>query len=118
MKVERAGGRHPAVPLGLLLVGLLVVAAQCRPADVPVRRVIELQGMAFVPAVLTVAPGDTVVWINRDIVPHTATSDSAGGWDTGPVTSGNEGMTVVTQRGEFSYHCLFHPTMQGRLIVR
>ena len=37
--------------------------------------------MRFQPEVLTVAPGDTVVWVNKDLVPHTATS-KAGGFDS------------------------------------
>ena len=35
-----------------------------------------IEGMRFQPKGLTVAAGDTVVWINRDMVPHTATSAS------------------------------------------
>src|SRR2546423_277336 len=44
--------------------------------------------MEFHPAVLTVAAGDTVVWVNRDIVPHTATATGGTKWDTGQLTHG------------------------------
>ena len=46
--------------------------------------------MAFHPEVLEVQRGDTVVWINRDIVPHTATATRKSGWDTGTAPSGKE----------------------------
>lgn len=73
--------------------------------------------MAFVPEVLTVAPGDTVVWVNRDFLPHTSTADAPGGWDTTPLLEGKTGQLVAGAPGEMSYHCQFHPTMVGRVIV-
>jgi len=73
--------------------------------------------MAFHPAALEVQPGDTVVWINRDIVPHTATASGKSGWDTGRLLQGQSGRYVPRKRGEESYACGLHPTMQGRLIV-
>jgi plastocyanin len=116
------------IPLGslwlrlLVLVGLGATAllgsrtllAGAQPA--PRRHVVEIKGMAFDPAVLEVTPGDSVVWINRDIVPHTATAKSQ--WDTGPIAQGGRGVFVSRRRGEITYVCAFHPTMQGRLITR
>ena len=79
---------------------------------------VEIRGMEFHPAVLTVAVGDTVVWINRDIVPHTATGHGRSRWDTGQLTQGQEGRYVARRAGETSYACTLHPTMHGKLIVR
>jgi len=39
---------------------------------------VTMESMRFHPDDLTVAPGDTVVWVNEDLVPHTATSQAAG----------------------------------------
>lgn len=72
--------------------------------------------MVFHPAELVVAPGDTVVWINRDIVPHTATR--AGRWDTGTMTQGQRGTFIARARGQEPYACTLHPTMTAKLIVR
>ena len=74
--------------------------------------------MAFHPEVLEVRRGDTVIWINRDIVPHTATAKRKGGWNTGPMPQGVSGHYVANHRGEDSYFCELHPTMLGKLIVR
>lgn len=99
----------------LALAAGLLVLAQCRPAAPPPRRyLVEIRQMAFVPEVLTVAPGDTVVWVNRDFLPHTSTSAA---WDTKPLLEGKSGEMVAGTLGEISYHCQFHPTMVGRLIV-
>lgn len=80
--------------------------------------------MAFRPAVLTVARGDTVVWINHDIVPHTATAPvpasirAAAAWDTGQLMQGQNASYVPRYAGEASYICTLHPTMRGKLIIQ
>jgi plastocyanin len=81
---------------------------------------VEIQGLQFHPPVLTVARGDTVVWINRDIVPHTATRVGTGPirWDTGSLSSGDSGRYIPTRAGVARYTCTFHPTMHGKLIIK
>jgi plastocyanin len=82
-------------------------------------RTVEIRGMEFHPAVLTVAVGDTVVWVNRDIVPHTATaSGRVKAWDTKQLSQGQAGRYVARHKGTLRYSCTFHPTMHGTLIVR
>lgn len=73
--------------------------------------------MIFDPAELTVAPGDMVVWINRDIVPHTATARGVDGWDTNILVPGDSGSYVADSGIDGSYVCSLHPGMRGRLIV-
>ncbi len=85
---------------------------------VPKTHTVEIRGMEFHPAVLTVAVGDTVLWINRDIVPHTATASSGAGWNTGQLLQNQTGRQVMTRPGATRYVCSFHPTMRGKLIVR
>lgn len=80
------------------------------------RHTIEIRAMAFHPDTLTIQPGDTVVWINHDIVPHTATS--AGKWDTGTLTQRATGRYVAGRSGRLTYVCTLHPTMRGTLIVK
>ena len=65
----------------------------------PRTHTVEIRGMEFHPAALTVTVGDTVVWINRDIVPHTATAGSRTEWDTGALTQGQTGRYVATRAG-------------------
>lgn len=74
--------------------------------------------MAFHPEVLEVQLGDTVAWVNRDIVPHSSTATRKSGWNTGPLLQGKSGQYVASRRGEDSYFCELHPTMLGKLIVR
>ena len=83
---------------------------------VPRRHVVEIRGMAFAPAVLRVARGDTVIWVDRDIVPHTATAPGA--WDTGTLVQEERGVIVSRRPGRLEYGCRLHPTMKATLVTR
>jgi len=74
--------------------------------------------MTFVPAVLELARGDTVVWTNRDMVPHTATGAGRPAWSTGTLQQDQSGRYIAAQAGSVTYICELHPVMQGTLIVR
>lgn len=76
-----------------------------------------IEGMRFQPEGLTAAPGDTVVWINRDMVPHTATSASAR-FDSNEIAPGKSWTYTVSASGEFAYICTYHPLMKAILRVR
>jgi plastocyanin len=78
-----------------------------------------IAGFAFSPNPLTVAPGDTVVFQNNDSAPHTATSDTAGQFDTGQIASGASGsFTAPSAPGSYPYHCNIHPNMTATLVVQ
>lgn len=77
---------------------------------------IGIHGFAFVPAELSIAPGDTVVWRNADLAPHTATALS-GDWDTGKIAGAGAASMTFEQPGEHRYVCAFHPGMTGRIRV-
>ena len=104
-------------PLALLL---CLLAASCggeaggAAGAAPRSYRVEMRTFAFAPAELTVAEGDTVVWRNADILPHTATA--TGSFDSGSVPAGGEWRWVATGAG-LEYLCTFHPTMRGRLTV-
>lgn len=103
------------------MIGWLVLPLALLAGGSPASRThtVEIRGMAFHPAELAVAPGDTVVWINRDIVPHTATATGGGRsrWDTGQLAQGQSGRVVARRVGKASYVCALHPSMRGTLII-
>lgn len=74
----------------------------------------------FTPDTITVVIGknNTVLWINDDAAPHTATSDTAGVFDSGTISSGGTYQHTFTTPGTYAYHCSFHPWMQGTVIVK
>ena len=93
----------------------LGVAAGDRPTSQT--HTVTIEGMRFQPEVLTVAPGDTVVWVNKDLVPHTATSQ-AGGFDSKDIQADKSWRHTIQTTGEFAYICTFHPTMKAILNVK
>jgi plastocyanin len=100
----------------LVLLTLLwaVVAA---PTSMPRRRSVVIQGFQFKPAVIHAAVGDTIVWDNRDIVPHTA--DAANRvWMSGNIPAKAKAVTVMQKKGEYEFICLYHSNMKGKLVVR
>lgn len=87
------------------------------PEDVARVHVVDVRGFGFVPATVRASVGDTVVWINRDALPHTATAtDSA--WTSPELTMNERWRWVVTGSGTREYLCAYHPTMRGVIEVR
>ena len=71
----------------------------------------------FTPEVLSVKPGDRIVWVNQDIVPHTATAHD-GSWDTGAIGSNESKEIVVKQAQTLAYYCFYHPVMTAKLLLQ
>jgi plastocyanin len=71
--------------------------------------------MKFVPERLEVAAGDTIVWTNRDFVPHSVT---APGLESGDLGEGSSWSLVARQKGEIAYICRLHPVMRGVVVVK
>ncbi|HEU0012938.1 MAG TPA: hypothetical protein VFQ45_04605 [Longimicrobium sp.] len=96
----------------------LAAGAACgRGAPPPRTHAVEIRNFAYVPAEVAATPGDTIVWTNRDAVPHTATAGSRA-WDTGNIAAGESGRVVVPEGAEGEYVCAYHPNMRARLTDR
>ena len=95
---------------------VLVEGASCAPRPAPTKRVVRMEGFGFQPASIHAAPGDTVVWVNGDMVPHTATAVDRT-FDSGSIPAGGSWSFVVGARGRHEYLCAFHPTMKGEVVV-
>lgn len=107
--------RALAVVAVAALVGLPASGVAARRGSA---RDVRIAAFAFQPASLTVGVGDTIVWRNEDIVPHTATAADSG-WDSGTLAAGGTRWRwVPTTRGEWRYRCALHPSMTGAIVVR
>jgi plastocyanin len=78
-------------------------------------RTITIDGMQFSPPVLTAKQGDAVVWVNKDLVPHTATAAPA--FDSGSLGPGASWRMPTMAPGRYEYICTLHPTMKAVLVV-
>ena len=104
-----------------LCVALCVGLVACdSKAHEPKRHHVAIRAMQFEPAELAVAVGDTVVWTNSDVVPHTVTAAPASPvkFDSKQLDSKQQWQYTVTVAGEQAYVCTFHPTMRGTLTAR
>ena len=99
----------------LVLVTALVAACGS-DGRAPREHHVAIKAMQFEPASLEVAVGDTIVWTNADLVPHTATS--AGRFDSGLLAPQATWRYTVTSAGDVAYVCTLHPTMAARFTTR
>lgn len=103
--------------LAAVMVVVPVVACSASAGEPAAQRHdVAMTGFAFVPDTLRVAVGDTIVWTNHDVVPHTAT-DVQGQWDSGSLAAGASWRLVVESAATSSYLCILHPTMTATLIA-
>ncbi len=80
------------------------------------RHAVTIAGMAFDPAALAIAAGDSVVFTNADRAPHTATAED-GSWDTGRLSRGAAAEVAFGSPGTYAYFCAIHPSMRGTITV-
>ena len=95
---------------GALLSRVGLIAAQQDASPV------QVVDFAFEPGMLTVPAGATVTWTNAGSRTHTVTADD-GSFDSGRLDPGEQFSQTFDQPGTFTYHCGFHPEMQGSIVV-
>ncbi len=85
-------------------------------ADEQSEHIIEIHKMKFQTKLLGVKIGDTVTWINKDIVPHTATAKDKS-WDTGQLKKGESFTLTITDQTSLDYFCFYHRQMKAKLVL-
>jgi plastocyanin len=78
---------------------------------------VTVENLVFNPPSLTVRRADRIVWVNKDLFPHTVTAASKA-FDSRSIAANASWTYVADKPGEYAYSCTFHPTMKGKLIVR
>lgn len=107
-------GLGARVAFGALLALCLVTSATAGPGKT---YTVTIENMQFNPQELTVHRGDRIVWVNKDLFPHTATA-ARNAFDSGSIAAGASWRYVAVRKGEYPYGCSFHPTMKARLTVQ
>lgn len=79
--------------------------------------VATIKNFDYMPHVLTVKAGTSVTWTNRDTTNHTVSLDG-GGKDLGNFNPGQKHSWRFTKAGRFTYHCTYHPSMHGTVVVK
>jgi len=76
---------------------------------------VVISDLKFHPDEIKVHKGDTVIWINNDLVAHCVSEASSKAWTSLPIPSGGSWKMVVTQNSD--YYCAIHLVMKGKIVV-
>ena len=92
----------------VMLWGMISAPARAETIEVTISQLV------FSPAEVKAKVGDTIKWINKDIVAHTATV--RGKWDV-MIAANKSASLVLKNAGTLDYYCRIHPNMKGRITV-
>jgi plastocyanin len=76
---------------------------------------VTMDKLVFAPAEVNAKVGDTIEWINKDALVHTATARN-GEWDVN-IPASQRGQIGLKKAGAVDYYCKLHPNMKGRVVV-
>src|SRR5689334_2157845 len=92
----------------------LMLGATAVPAHAATIQIV-MENLVVSPAAASAKVGDTIEWVNKDILAHTAT---AGNGDFDVTLPPKQTKTLVlTKAGDIAYYCRFHPNMKATLTV-
>lgn len=98
-----------------MLLLLLFYSCSTRENKKPEVITIEISQMKFSPADLIIREGDSVIWINKDLVMHDVTAlDSS--WSSGTLKANQQWGHLI--RKTTSYYCSIHKVMKGFINVQ
>jgi plastocyanin len=100
-----------------ILLALVVAPLGLAPVSAHAATIqIVMDKLVFAPAQVEAKVGDTIEWVNRDILAHTATASAGDDWNV--IIAPNKTEKLVLQKaGTVDYYCKYHPNMKGRLTV-
>ena len=98
-------GRH------LVIAAILALAAPAKAATIQ----ISMENLVISPPTASAKVGDTVEWVNKDVLEHSATARN-GDFDV-TLPPKKTGTVVLTKPGTVDYYCRFHPNMKAVLTV-
>ncbi len=99
-----------------VLIGVMPIQTKAGEPSSPAH-IVHIAKLQFSPSELVVAPGDTIIWINDDLVPHTITADDKS-WSSDRLDSDDRWELVVHEGTSEIYFCRYHPSMVARFHVR
>ena len=101
-------GRHRAA-LALLMLGMMALPAHAATIQ------IVMENMVISPAEVAAKVGDTIEWVNKDILAHTATAKT-GDFDV-TIAPKKSVTSVLKKAGTIDYYCRYHPNMKAVLTI-
>ena len=100
--------------MGVLLVLGVVAVSGCTTQYAT--NTITIQNTAFYPTTLTVKPGTTVTWINKDNETQNIVSNN-GVFDSGNLKTNQSYNYTFNQSGSYPFHSTINTNLTGTIIV-
>ncbi|HXN88562.1 MAG TPA: cupredoxin family copper-binding protein [Methylocella sp.] len=98
---------------------LFIAAALAAVSTLPIRaadKEVNIDNFAFTPKELTVKAGTTIVFRNRDDIPHSVVG-STGEFHSKALDTDDSFSFTFAKAGSYAYSCGLHPRMWGRIVV-
>jgi plastocyanin len=97
-----------------LTVAVLAFGALAIPAHAATIQIV-MENLVIAPAEVSAKVGDTIEWVNKDVLAHTATANNG---DFDVMLPPKQTATLVLKKaGSIDYYCRFHPNMKATLKV-
>jgi plastocyanin len=103
--------------LAILFVILMALASAMHAAVAESTLEVTIDNFTFTPATVTIEPGTTVHWLNRDDIPHTVVAKSLA-FKSRALDTDDSFSQQFNEVGVIDYFCSLHPHMTGKVIVR
>lgn len=103
---------------GLAVLATLLALGACggpKPAAGPKTYTVAIDKLAYTPESIQLHAGDAVVWVNKDILRHSATAAN-GAFDV-DLAPGASARIVLNAPGAVKVSCRYHPGMTARIEV-
>jgi amicyanin len=78
---------------------------------------VSMDHNTFIPGEITVVPGTTVTWVNKEAMPHTVV-DANKGFRSKILAKDASFSFTFANAGDYDYLCSIHPNMKGKVIVK
>jgi plastocyanin len=98
---------------------LFIAAALAAISSFPVRAAdmeVDIDNFTFTPKELTVKAGTTIVFRNRDDIPHGVVGGK-GEFHSKALDTDDSFSFTFAKAGSYGYFCGLHPQMKGRIVV-
>jgi plastocyanin len=111
--------RSLLIAIGSLALSLTVVLRSGNAAgqNAQVQPEIKVDNFTFSPETLTVPANSTVIWTNKDDVPHVIASTD-GLFRSKGLDTDDHYSFKFTKPGTYNYFCAIHPKMTGKIVVQ
>lgn len=82
----------------------------------PALYIVQIEQMKFFPENISVHKGDTIMWINSDMVAHDITEEKSKAWSSSLLQPGKSWKLIADSSTD--YYCSIHQVMKGSFTVQ